>query len=63
VRQTQTLIRVPDAGPLEITEAPLGAGAKRSAQADGEIGFEGAGGLTGTLDLTNDSVSVHGAGG
>lgn len=63
VRQTQTLIRVPGAGPLEITDAPLGRGAKRSAQADGEIGFEGAGGLRGTLDLTNDSVSIQGSGG
>ena len=60
VRQTQTLVRVPGAGPLEITEAPAGPDAKRPAQRGGLITFEGAGGLTGTLDLASDSVRVEG---
>ena len=61
VRQTQTLVRVPGAGPLEITGAPTGGGAKRSAQRRGMIAFEGRDGVTGTLDLANDSLSVQSA--
>jgi hypothetical protein len=57
VRQTAQLIRVPGTGPLEITKAPTGKGERRSAQRQGIVEFSGAGGITGALDLADDTVA------
>jgi hypothetical protein len=59
-RQDVSLVRVKDSGPLRITSAPLGRGVQRSAQRNGKIGFVGARGVRGTLDLSDDTVRLHG---
>lgn len=61
IRGTQDLsvVDVPDAGAVEITEAPLGRGpVQRISQIRGEFRFEGKRGATGTLFLRNDSVEL-----
>jgi hypothetical protein len=58
VRQTSRDVDVPGTGPLRILDAPSGKGVGRSAQRHGEIEFRGANGVTGTLHLDNDTVSV-----
>ena len=49
---------MPHAGPLTITSAPQGKSAQASAQRDGTLEFKGANGTTGTLHLSDDSVTV-----
>jgi hypothetical protein len=51
-------IKVPDAGILEITKAPLGPSVETWAQKRGNIQFKGDGGITGTLHLSDDSVTL-----
>jgi hypothetical protein len=58
VKQTADDVDVHGSGPLEITGAPTGANVGTSAQQDGEIQFRGANGTTGTLHLSNDTVSL-----
>jgi hypothetical protein len=55
---TQSLdsVDVPGAGPVEITNAPLGAQVETSAQ-NGELAFRGQDGTEGTLHLTGDTLS------
>jgi len=60
IAQSSNLIKVKDSGPLTITKAPEGKGVEEFAQEDGEIEFEGKTGVTGTLDLSDDSVSLSG---
>ncbi len=56
--QDITLVHVKGSGQLRITKAPVGARVKESAQRDGEIEFVGARGVRGTLDLSDDTVSL-----
>lgn len=58
VTQETNLVEVPDAGALTITGAPTGEDEAGSAQEDGEIAFEGETGVSGTLDLSDDSISI-----
>lgn len=56
--QTANLIEVDGAvGPLRITDAPEGPNVVDEAQ-DGKIGFIGRDGTKGTLDLSDDSVTL-----
>jgi hypothetical protein len=57
-RTHNDLIRVAGAGPLKITDAPLGPRALGSAQRRANIEFTGRSGITGTLRLSDDSVTV-----
>jgi hypothetical protein len=43
---------------VTITDAPTGRKVGSSAQKDGVLRFRGAKGVTGTLHLSNDTVSV-----
>jgi hypothetical protein len=56
--QELTLVEVKGSGPVRITEAPLGKGIEESAQESGEISFAGERGVSGTLRLSDDSVSI-----
>ena len=59
--QTANLVEVDGAkGPLRITDAPEGPDVVVEAQQEGKIGFVGRDGTKGTLDLSDDSVSVDG---
>ncbi len=58
VRQTSDRVDVPRSGPLTITTAPQGKSAQTKAQRDGALQFKGANGTTGTLHLSDDSVTV-----
>lgn len=58
VKQTAQDVDVHGSGPVTITSAPTGHGVGTSAQRNGEIRFRGANGVTGTLHLSNDTVSV-----
>jgi hypothetical protein len=58
VKQTARDVDVKDSGPVTITSAPTGHNVGTSAQKTGEIQFRGANGVTGTLHLSNDTVSV-----
>jgi hypothetical protein len=58
VKQTAQDVDVRDSGPVTITGAPTGRKVGSSAQRDGEIQFRGANGTTGTLHLSDDTVSV-----
>jgi hypothetical protein len=58
VTQTSDRVDVPGSGPLRITSAPKGKTDQTSAQRNGTLGFAGAGGTTGTLHLSDDSVTV-----
>jgi hypothetical protein len=58
-KQDVALVKVADSGPLRITNAPLGEGVEESAQENGEIEFAGARGVRGTLDLSDDTVSLR----
>jgi hypothetical protein len=59
VTQTSDRVNVPGSGPLRITSAPRGKTDQTSAQRTGTLRFEGANGTTGTLHLTNDTVTVN----
>jgi hypothetical protein len=56
--QNVHLVDVPGSGKLRITGAPAGPGAARSAQRRGKIEFTSEGGVTGTLDLRHDRVTL-----
>jgi hypothetical protein len=58
VTQTSDRVDVPGAGPLVITRAPLGRAAQSSAQRNGTLEFKGRSGATGTLHLSDDSVTL-----
>jgi hypothetical protein len=58
VKQTAQDVDVHGSGPVTITSAPAGHDVGTSAQKTGEIQFRGANGVTGTLHLSNDSVST-----
>lgn len=58
VTQTSDRVNVPGSGPVRITRAPEGKGDQTSAQRTGTLRFEGAHGTTGTLHLSNDTVTV-----
>jgi len=51
-------VDVPHSGALKITKAPLGRDVVTSAQRHGNLEFEGTRGVTGTLHLKDDSVTV-----
>jgi hypothetical protein len=55
--QKRDTVDVPGAGRLEITNAPEGQRIGRSAQ-DADIRFRGKTGVSGTLHLVNDTVSI-----
>jgi hypothetical protein len=59
VTQTSDRVDVPNSGPLTITSAPQGKAAQTEAQRDGTLEFKGANGVTGTLHLSDDSVTLH----
>jgi hypothetical protein len=60
--QEQKLIKVPGAGALTITRAPLGPKVETWAQKRGKIQFTSKNGVTGTLHLENDTVTTNGPG-
>jgi hypothetical protein len=59
IDQDVTLVEVKDSGPLEITRAPVGPGVQDSAQRNAKIGFAGARGVRGTLQLRNEKVTLR----
>jgi hypothetical protein len=56
--QDVDLVDVPRSGELRITAAPTGPREARSAQRRGKIEFTSKGGVTGTLDLRHDRVTL-----
>ncbi|TMK75710.1 MAG: hypothetical protein E6G49_00870 [Actinobacteria bacterium] len=58
VSQTSDHVNVPGSGPLRITGAPQGNADQTAAQRSGTLEFKGANGTTGTLHLSNDTVTV-----
>jgi hypothetical protein len=56
--QRAKLVKVVGAGKLEITDAPTGAAVESSAQHGGKLKFSSSSGVTGTLDLSDDSVHL-----
>lgn len=56
--QSGDLVEVPGAGTLTITKAPLGRRVAISAQKHGKIEFTSTNGVTGTLDLKDDTVTL-----
>jgi hypothetical protein len=56
--QQLSKVDVPNSGAVKITRAPLGRDVVTSAQRHGNLAFEGTTGVTGTLHLKDDSVSV-----
>ena len=59
VTQSSDKVDVVGAGPLRITRAPLGAGVQASAQRHGNLQFAGKHGISGTLHLRDDSVTLR----
>lgn len=59
IDQDVTLVEVKDAGPLQITGAPVGPGVQESAQRNAEIEFVGARGVRGTLHLRDETVRLR----
>jgi hypothetical protein len=58
--QSGDLVEVPGAGTLTITKAPLGHGrVALSAQKRGNIEFTSTNGITGTLHLSDDTVTLN----
>lgn len=53
------LVKVPGSGTVTITKAPLGRGVATSAQDRGEFEFKGETGVTGTLHLKDDTVTLN----
>ncbi len=59
-KQTIESVFVAGAGPLRITDAPVGTGrVETRAQQSGQFGFTSAHGVNGTLNLKEDSVSIN----
>jgi hypothetical protein len=52
-------VDVSGAGPLNITQAPLGPNVVTSSQTHGNLEFKGQAGVTGTLHLQDDTVSLN----
>jgi hypothetical protein len=52
-------VKVPGAGPLKIVKAPLGRAVVGWAQRRGNLRFTSANGITGTLHLKDDTVTLH----
>jgi hypothetical protein len=57
-KQGMNAIRVHGSGPVKITKAPMGRNVVTSAQ-HGDIEFRGTSGVTGTLHLTDDTVTLN----
>lgn len=57
--QTTNLVRVAGSGPVAITKAPLGRKIVVSAQKHGNIKFKSESGITGTLHLKDDTVTLN----
>jgi hypothetical protein len=58
VKQNARDVDIQGSGPVTITSAPTGHDVGTSAQKTGEIQFRGTNGVTGTLHLSNDSVTT-----
>jgi hypothetical protein len=58
VKQTAHDVDVHGSGPVTITAAPTGRSVESSAQQNGVLRFRGAKGVTGTLHLSNDTVTL-----
>jgi hypothetical protein len=58
VTQTQKVVKVPGAGALKLTGAPLGARPNARSQRAGDLAFTGANGTSGTLHLDDGTVTV-----
>jgi hypothetical protein len=58
-KQDTTLIKVLGAGPVRVERAPMGGEVEDSAQRKGKIEFSGGRGVGGTLDLSDDTVSLR----
>jgi hypothetical protein len=56
---TTDLVKVPGSGTVTITKAPLGRKVATSAQKRGEFEFKGESGVTGTLHLADDTVTLN----
>jgi hypothetical protein len=56
---TEKKVNVPSGGVLEITKAPLGPSVETWAQRRGNIEFKGKNGITGTLHLADDTVTLN----
>ena len=56
--QRVDLVKVLGSGPLRITRAPQGAAVETSAQRNGRLSFVGTRGVGGTLDLSDDTVTL-----
>jgi hypothetical protein len=57
--QTIDYVKVAGAGPLTITKAPLGRKVARSAQKHGDFEFTSRSGITGTLHVKDDTVTLN----
>jgi hypothetical protein len=57
--EARKMIRVPGAGALTITKAPLGPSVVAWAPVRGDIEFRGENGVTGTLHLKDDTVTLN----
>jgi hypothetical protein len=58
VTQKLKVVKVAGAGAVKITRAPLGKGVETSAQRHGNLHFTSSRGITGTLHLKNDTISL-----
>jgi hypothetical protein len=58
VSQQLDTIDVAGAGPLKITDAPVGRGVPGSIQGRAQLGFTSESGIGGTLDLKDDTVTL-----
>ena len=59
VTQTQKVVNVPGAGAVRIVGAPTGKGVATWAQKRGKLHFVGSRGVRGTLDLSDDKVTIE----
>jgi hypothetical protein len=59
VKERAKTVKVPSAGTLRITKAPLGRSVETWAQRRGNIKFKGKSGITGTLHLKDDTVTLN----
>jgi hypothetical protein len=59
VRQDEDLVKVPGAGALQITKAPLGRKVEVWAQKRGNLHFTSKNGVRGTLHLKDDSITLN----
>lgn len=57
--QDLSYVDVPHSGPVKITSAPLGRDVVTTAQRRGELEFSGTKGVTGTLHLKDDSITLN----